>query len=193
MLVFDHAYHFFSLAYHLLGPVEKVCTWIDRSAVGGLIPRRVAEVDAPAPITFKFKAPQRYGILDFVHTHEMDSIYYADDDRVEVIGEKGIIFINRCTARKVDLPAVMLFKDGDTEPVPVERVEWHDSFIDYTRHLVKILEECGGSDLRWSNREVSPAVCTSAAGLSSRIPRSLPRFGLLSSYPNKAFGKIYLR
>ncbi len=35
--------------------------------------------------------------------------------------------------------ALMLFRDGKTTEVPVERVEWHDSFIDCTRHLIDAL------------------------------------------------------
>lgn len=113
--------------------------------VGGLIPRQVAEVDAPATIMFQFKAPRRYGVLDFTHTPEMvtDSIYYSDDDRVEVIGERGILFVNRCTARTVDLPPLILFRDGETTVIPVERFEWHDSFIDCTRHLIDVLQTGG--------------------------------------------------
>jgi len=37
----------------------------------------------------------------------------------------------------------MLFRDGKTVPIPVERVEWHDSFIDCTRHLIGVLREGG--------------------------------------------------
>ncbi len=145
VLVYDHGYHLFSLAYYLMGPVARVYAWIDRSAVDRFTPRRIAEVDAPATIMFQFKSPRRYGLLDFTHTPNMvmDSIYYSDDDRVEVIGEKGIIFINRCTARTVDLPELMLFKDGETRAIPVDRVEWHDSFIDCTRHLIDVLKNGG--------------------------------------------------
>jgi hypothetical protein len=102
-------------------------------------------VDAPATIMFQFKSPRRYGLLDFVHTPEMvmDSIYYADDDRVEVIGERGILFVNRCTARTVDLPPLMMFRDGRTAAVPVGRFEWHDSFVDCTQHLIQILRGGG--------------------------------------------------
>jgi predicted dehydrogenase len=144
-LIFDHGYHLFSLAYHLMGEVERVYAWMDRSPVGGIIPRQIAEVDAPATIMFQFKSPRRYGVLDFCHTPNMvmDSIYYADDDRLEVIGDEGIIFVNRCTARTVDLPPLMLFRDGKTTEVPVERFEWHDSFIDCTRHLIDVLRDGG--------------------------------------------------
>jgi predicted dehydrogenase len=144
-LIFDHGYHLFSLAYYLMGKVERVYAWMDKSPVGSIIPRQIAEVDAPATIMFQFKSPRRYGVLDFCHTPNMvmDSIYYADDDRLEVIGDKGIIFVNRCTARTVDLPPLMLFRDGETEEIPIARYEWHDSFIDCTRHLIDVLRENG--------------------------------------------------
>jgi predicted dehydrogenase len=139
-LVFDHGYHLFSLAYDLMGAVRRVSAWIDHSPIAPTI-----ALDAPATIMFQFIAPRRYGVLDFAHTPKMqiDSQYYADDDRVEVIGEKGILFINRYTARTVDLPELMLFRDGQTTPIPVERVEWHDSFVDCTRHLIEVLQKGG--------------------------------------------------
>jgi len=139
-LVFDHGYHLFSLAHYLMGEVRRVYAWIDRSPV---VPTKY--LDAPAAIMFQFKSPRRYGMLDFEHTPNMhiDSQYYADDDRVEVIGDKGTLFVNRCTARTVDLPELMLFRDGKTTAIPVERVEWHDSFIDCTRHLIEVLTRGG--------------------------------------------------
>ncbi len=139
-LLFDHGYHMFSIAYHMMGAVERVTAWIDRSPAAPTI-----YIDAPATVMFKFKAPRRYGVLDVAHTPEMtiDSLYYADDDRVEIIGEKGILFINRYTARTVDLPELMLFKDGKTTAIPLSGVEWHDSFIACTRHLVEVLQKGG--------------------------------------------------
>jgi predicted dehydrogenase len=139
-LIFDHGYHLFSLARYLMGPVERVYAWMDRSPV---VPTK--HLDAPAVIMFQFKSPRRYGVLDFAHTPNMqiDSLYYADDDRVEVIGDKGILFVNRCTARTVDLPELMMFRDGKTTAIPVEGVEWHDSFIACTRHLIGALNDGG--------------------------------------------------
>jgi predicted dehydrogenase len=135
-LVFDHGYHLFSLAHYLMGDVKRVYAWLDKSSVYPGV-----SVDAPATIMFQFTEPRRYGVLDFAHTPNMvmDSIYYADDDRVEVIGDKGILMVNRCTAKTLDLPPLMLFKDGRTTALPVERYEWHDSFIDCTRHLLDAL------------------------------------------------------
>jgi predicted dehydrogenase len=142
-LVFDHGYHLFSLGYYLGGPVEKVYAWIDHTRVkeaGGLV-----KIDAPAMIMFKYKSARCYGQLDIEHTPEMRiySDYYADDDRIEVIGDKGILFINRYTAKTVDLPELLLFKDGKTTAVPVEGVEWHDSFIATTHDFIDQLKTGG--------------------------------------------------
>jgi predicted dehydrogenase len=139
-LVFDHGYHLFSLGYYLGGPVEKVFAWIDQTPVreaGGVV-----KVDAPAAIIFQYKAPHCYGLLDIEHTPKMRiySDYYADDDRIEIIGEKGILFINRYTAKTVDLPELMLFKDGKTTPIPIEGVEWHDCFIAATQDCIEKLK-----------------------------------------------------
>jgi predicted dehydrogenase len=138
--MFDHGYHLFSLARYLMGPVEKVYAWIDRSTV---LPDLY--LDAPATVMFKFKADRRYGVFDAAHTPNMHipSDYYVDDDRIEIIGDKGIIFINRYTTRTVDLPEVLLYRDGKTTPVPVSRVDWCEGFIDCTRHLIDVIQKGG--------------------------------------------------
>jgi predicted dehydrogenase len=142
-LVFDHGYHLFSVGYYLGGAVEKVFAWIDQTPVKEAA--GIVKIDAPAMIMFQFKAPHRYGQLDIEHTPKMRiySDYYADDDRVEVIGDKGIIFINRYTAKTVDLPALMLFKDGKTTPIPLDNVEWHDSFTATTVDFIEKLKTGG--------------------------------------------------
>jgi len=139
-LVFDHGYHLFSLARYLMGPVERVYAWIDHTEI---LPG--VNLDAPATIMFQFKAPRRYGVFDVEHTPntQMPSDYYVDDDRIEIIGDKGMIFINRYTARTIDLPELMLYKDGKTTPVPVDRVDWSHAFIDCTRHMIDVLRNGG--------------------------------------------------
>jgi predicted dehydrogenase len=136
-LIFDHGYHLFSLAHYLMGPVEKVFSWIDKSPV---LPG--VELDAPAVIMFRFKAERRYGVFDVEHTPNMHvpSDYYVDDDRIEIIGDRGMLFINRYTTRTLDLPELMLYRDGKTIPVPVSRVDWADGFIDCTRHMIEALK-----------------------------------------------------
>ena len=143
-IVFDHGYHLFSVARHLMGEVERVYAWIDRSKI---IPTKY--VDAPATMMFQFKGDRRYGVMSYAHTPNIhiDSAYYADDNRVEIVGDRGILLINRCTARMLELPELMLHRDGKTTPVPVGRVEWHDSFIDCTRHFIDVLRHGGTPSL----------------------------------------------
>jgi predicted dehydrogenase len=143
ILVFDHGYHLFSLAYHLGGAVEKVYAWIEHTPIkeaGGLV-----KIDAPAAIMFRYKSGSCIGILDIEHTPAMriHSEYYADDDRIEIIGEKGILFINRYTTATVDLPALMLFKDGKTTAIPVQGTGWQDSFIATTVDMIEKLKTGG--------------------------------------------------
>jgi predicted dehydrogenase len=142
-LVFDHGYHLFSIAMFLGGSVERVYAWIDQTPLAETA--GVVKIDAPAVIMFQYKAPRQYGVLDIEHTPKMriHSQYYADDDRIEIIGEKGILFINRYTAKTVDLPELMLFKDGVTTPIQVEGVEWHDSFIAATQDCIDQLKVGG--------------------------------------------------
>ena len=139
-LVFDHGYHLFSLAYDLMGQAKRVYAWIDGTPVAPGV-----NIDAPATIMFEFKRPHTFGVFDIAHTPGivMDSKYYSDDDRVEVVGEKGNLFINRYTTRTIDLPEVMLFKDGKTLGIPVEGVTWEDSFIAATRHLIDVIQHGG--------------------------------------------------
>ncbi len=168
-LVFDHGYHLFSLARYLMGEVERVYAWIDRSPI---VPSKY--LDAPATIMFQFKSPRRYGVLDFAHTPNMkiESLYYADDNRVEVIGDRGIIFINRCTARTVDLPELVMFRDGKTTPIEIERGEWHDSFIDCTRHLIDVLRD-GGPPVLDGPTGKAVLQFTLAAHISARTGREI--------------------
>jgi len=140
LMVFDHGYHLFSLAYYLMGPVERVYAWIDRTEIMPGV-----SLDAPATIMFQFKGQRRYGVFDVEHTPntQISSDYYVDDDRIEIIGDKGMIFINRYTARTVDLPELMIYKDGKTTAVPVDRVDWSHGFIDCTRHMIDMLKTGG--------------------------------------------------
>ena len=117
---------------------------LDRPDAGRRTGGRAA-IDAPAAIMFKYRADRCYGFLDVEHTPSMriHSQYYTGDDRIEVIGEKGIIFINRYTTRTVDLPPLMLFKDGKTTTIPVDGVEWHDSFIATTHDLIDKMKDGG--------------------------------------------------
>lgn len=139
-LVFDHGYHLFSLAYELMGQAKRVSAWIDKTPVApGVF------IDAPATIMFQFKRKRAYGVFDIAHTPKivMDSKYYSDDDRVEIVGEEGILFINRYTTNALGIPELVLFKGGKTQAIAVQGVSWKDSFVAATGHLIDVLQKGG--------------------------------------------------
>ena len=80
--------------------------------------------------------------------------------------------INTCTARTFDLPPVLLFCDGKTEPVPVPRHDWADSFIDCTRHLIDVLERGGEPRLTGRDGKAVTALAL-AAEQSARESREV--------------------
>ena len=168
-LVFDHGYHLFSIAYHLMGQARRVSAWIGRTPVApGLF------VDAPATIMMQFKEDRAYGVFDIAHTPDivMNSKYYSDDDRVEVVGEKGNILINRYTTKTLDLPELMIYKDGKTRAIPVKRNTWADSFIDATHHLIDVLQK-GGTPQLDGQAGKSVLQLTLAAQISAREGREV--------------------
>jgi len=136
-LIFDHGYHLFSVAINLMGPVEKVSAWIDKTQV---FPTKY--VDGPATVMLKFRRPRCYGVMDFSHTPQMriNSDYYADDNRIEIVGDTGIIQINKCTTSTFDLPVILLYKNGVTTEIETPRTDWKHSFIDATHHFVNSIQ-----------------------------------------------------
>ncbi len=136
LLVFDDGYHKFSIARWFMGPVARVQAWIDYTTIAPL-----HHVDAPAIIMWQHTAPRRYGLMDVTYSPKLriESDYYSADERVEIVGSEGIIWINRCTARTVDRPAIELFREGKTIAYDDMPTGWESSFIACTRHFVEAI------------------------------------------------------
>jgi predicted dehydrogenase len=138
LIVFDDGYHKFSQAYDIGGEVEKVHAWIDHTNV---------VVDAPAFITWKYKEGQRarYGAYDITFAPDMfmNSDYYTSDDKIELVGSEGIIYINRTTGKMIQEPSVVLYRDGETRCFHALRDEWGESFIDSGRHFFSCIKNGG--------------------------------------------------
>jgi len=155
-LVGDDGFHKFSLVRWLMGrDLEKVGAWIDPET----------SLDAPALIRAKFRrmpgdAP-KYAQIDFSFSTRMaiPCDFYLDDF-VELIGEKGMMWINQCSAagdrqffigcemsKSPVFPPIAVFVDGKvttylTELSMRER-NWSTSFIASTKHFIKVMKEGG--------------------------------------------------
>jgi len=126
--IFDDGYHKFSIGMYYGGPVEKVFAWIDRT---------FALIDAPAIVSWRAENGV-VGCIDATFSPNLNvkSKYYSADERVEITGARGVIWITRCTGQLLDEASVILYRDGVKISYEKMRTDWLDSFIDSTRHFI---------------------------------------------------------
>ena len=135
-LVFDDGHHKFSLGWYFMGMAEEVHAWIGATPI---IPGDMTFcTDSPAIVSWKFPN-NRFGCLEVVHTPEMvvDSIYYSQDDRIEITGSKGVIWVTRGHGKMMDIPPVILYKNQNVFTFSDMEVDWKYSFMHSTRHFIE--------------------------------------------------------
>ncbi len=126
---FDHGHHEWATAWYLMGEVERVSAWID--SFNGVL-------DTPATIMWKCRGAKRYGVADFVAATNMHipSKYYPNDEIYQIIGDKGIIMVNRGTGDIMDRPPVSLFDGHQWTHFEDVLTDWAEGFIGATRNFV---------------------------------------------------------
>ncbi len=126
--IYDDGYHKFSIGMFYGGEVERVHAWIDRSF--GLN-------DSPAIVTWQAKNGV-VGCIDATFSPHLyvKSKYYAADERVEITGSKGVIWVTRCTGQLLDEASLILYRDGVKTCYEKMQSDWLQSFIDSTRHFI---------------------------------------------------------
>ena len=146
-LLFDDGQHKFALAWHFMGQAEEVHAWIGSTqAPDGYV------FDAPAMVSFLFPGG-RCGNLEVVYSRdlEIDSRHYAQDDRVEITGTRGVIWINRGHGQLGEVAPVQLHRDGVTTDYRSMEIGWETSFVHATRHGIEALRR--GEQPRLSGRD----------------------------------------
>jgi len=131
-LLFDDGHHKFALAWHFMGMAEQVHAWTGATEFApGMV------LDAPAIVSWKYPH-NRFGSLEMAYSPEliMDTRHYAQDDRVEISGTKGVIWVTRGHGKMMDIPPVILYKDRQTRTFSDMPVDWEQSFINATRHFI---------------------------------------------------------
>ena len=135
-LVFDDGHHKFSLAWFFMGDIaEEVHAWIGKTPVTW--GSHTVFLDSPAIVSFKFPG-NRIGSLEVVYSPDLiiDTNHYAQDDRIEITGTKGVIWITRGHGKMMDVPPVIMYKDMKTYTFSDMPVGWEYSFINSTRHFI---------------------------------------------------------
>ncbi len=142
-LVFDDGHHKFALAWYFMGDPEAVHAFIGetRAADGSLL-------DAPSMVSFRFSGG-RVGNLEVVYSPELEiaTRHYAQDDRVEITGSKGVIWINCGHGRLGDPPPVALYRDGQVTIYHDMVTAWEESFVLSTRHFIDVLSRGEGQPI----------------------------------------------
>jgi len=128
----DDMHHKFAVALFLGGDVEKVSAFIEN---------REYFVDAPATVMWKYKADQCYGVMECVHAGEMQikTKYYNCEERFEITGSRGILWITRCTGRLMDIPALIMYRDGATHGYNDIPADWSEGFKGSNIHFIDCL------------------------------------------------------
>ena len=149
-MLFDDGHHKFALAWHFMGLAEEVHAWIGEME---LMPGCV--LDTPAIVSWRFPN-NRFGSLEVVYSPQLqiDTRYYAQDDRIEITGTRGVIWINGGHGRLTDAPSVALCRDGQIRNFDNLPTGWEQSFIHATRHLIDALHYGGPPTLTASEGRI---------------------------------------
>ena len=130
-LVFDDGHHKFSLAWIVLGQPSEVHAWIGSTYVLSF------ELDSPSLVSMRYESGA-VASLEVVYSHELlieGTEHYAQDDRMEITGTKGVIWVNRGHGRIGEVPPVVSYTEGHVETYPCP-TGWEHSFIGATRNLL---------------------------------------------------------
>ncbi len=130
-LVFDDGHHKFSLAWIVLGQPSEVHAWIGSTFVLSF------ELDSPSLVSMRYESGA-VANLEVVYSQELliqGTEHYAQDDRMEVTGAGGVIWVNRGHGQIGEAPPVVSYTDGRIETYQCP-TGWEQSFIGATRSLL---------------------------------------------------------
>ena len=136
---FDHGYHCYNMGRFFIDePVERVHAWIHVNRFG---PDTL--YDGPALITWRYDGVPKFGSWEVIASVGMRvrSKYYASDDRLEIHGTEGIIWVNRCTGFLLDEPPLVLYRNGETRAWHDLPSDWAESFRLGTHDFIDALLE----------------------------------------------------
>jgi predicted dehydrogenase len=135
-MVFDDGHHKFSIAWWLFGGLPaEVHAFIghDELAPGFVL-------DQPSLVSWRY-ADGRVGSLEVVFSPglELWTEQYPQDDRVEVTGTEGVLWVMQGHGRLLDVPPVILHRDGRTRTFSDLSTRWADSFAASVDDFVEAL------------------------------------------------------
>lgn len=165
-LVFDDGLHKFSIFWSLLGVADQVHAWIGSTPVEG------GTLDSPSVVSLRWGGGA-VGTLEVVNAPQLQvqSLFYSQDDRVEVSGTKGVAWVNRGHGRLLEEPPLRVYKDGRTTDYEDLDSEWDASFVLATRDFIEAIRLGRGTLLSAEeHRQVlSMALAAQISGREDRV------------------------
>jgi len=178
---FDHGHHMYSSGWYLGGEIDVIHAWINHID---------PVVDSPATIQWNYAGGVSQGSVQFLMCPdlEMPSPYYSNDEWYEVVGTKGILWVNQCTSHvRTDLPPVCLYTGGDVEGFEVEG-DWREGFHGALRNFVDAIR--GEAPPLLSGEEgITILAYDLAAQRSHQLERPVYVEELFSARPNAVYAR----
>jgi predicted dehydrogenase len=145
ILTFDHGWHQLAVAHWLFGPVRRVFAWIGETEVAPELAPGLM-IDAPATLVWEHDCGVRatLEILPAPDTY-FRSDFYTGDERVEVTGTHGFVRCNRISARGIQEPAVVLYREGETRSFHALDDAPPDAFAASAAHAVALFRDAGAT------------------------------------------------
>lgn len=164
-LVFDDGLHKFSIFWALLGVADEIHAWIGSTPVEG------GALDSPSVVSLRW-GNGAVGALEVVNARELQvqTLFYSQDDRVEVSGTKGVAWVNRGHGKIQEVPALQVYRDGRTIDYEDLDSEWDVSFVLATRDFIEAVRE-GRSTLLTAAQHREVLSTALAAQISAREDR----------------------
>jgi predicted dehydrogenase len=134
--VFDDGHHKFALAWHFLGLPSRVHSFIGSTEVAP-----GARLDCPAVISWSYENGA-LGSFEATYSPEMfvETDQYPQDDRIEITGTKGILWVTRGHGNLLNAPPVIVRTGDKSVSYDDMDTSWASSFTQATEHFLRSLE-----------------------------------------------------
>ncbi len=134
--VFDDGHHKFATAWYLHGIPRRVHAFVGASFGGAL--------DSPSLVSWQYD-DGAVGSFEATFSPELrlHGRYYGQDDRVEITGTKGVIWVTRGHGRMLDVAPVVRYRDGRTDHFDDMDADWGASFEASGRAFIDVLIDGG--------------------------------------------------
>ena len=141
--ILDYGYHIFAMGRWFLGEPEQVFAWIRTSYTD-----EGFENDSPLLVSWSNEGGKTHGSWEQHGSNDMvvRSDYYPGDEWFELSGTRGIIWVNRCTAKMLyDTPPLTAYVDGEMQRFGEDEInaDWGESFKQCTNEFVRCILEGG--------------------------------------------------